>query len=43
MILELYDGELVTDIADKPMRSEEALKLVGLGDRMNHFPRAFGL
>jgi putative ABC transport system ATP-binding protein len=30
--------ELVTDIADNPMRPEEALRLVGLGDRMNHFP-----
>ena len=34
----LENVELVTDIADKPMRPEEALKLVGLGDRMNHFP-----
>jgi putative ABC transport system ATP-binding protein len=30
--------ELVTDIAKKPMRAEEALSLVGLGDRLNHFP-----
>lgn len=30
--------ELVTDIAENPMRPEEALKLVGLSDRMNHFP-----
>jgi putative ABC transport system ATP-binding protein len=30
--------ELVTDIATKPMRAEEALSLVGLGDRLNHFP-----
>ena len=29
---------LVTEIAEKPMRAEEALKLVGLGDRMHHFP-----
>ena len=28
----------VTEIADHPMRPEEALELVGLGDRMNHFP-----
>jgi putative ABC transport system ATP-binding protein len=30
--------ELVTDIASNPMRPAEALRLVGLGDRMNHFP-----
>lgn len=30
--------ELVTDIADDPMSPEEALRLVGLGDRMDHFP-----
>jgi putative ABC transport system ATP-binding protein len=29
---------LVTDIATKPMRAEEALALVGLGDRLDHFP-----
>ncbi len=28
----------VTEIAENPMRPEEALELVGLGDRMNHFP-----
>ena len=28
----------VTEISDNPMRPEEALELVGLGDRMNHFP-----
>jgi len=28
----------VTEIADKPMRPEEALELVGLNDRMDHFP-----
>jgi putative ABC transport system ATP-binding protein len=29
---------LVTDIADDPMRAEDALELVGLGDRLDHFP-----
>jgi putative ABC transport system ATP-binding protein len=29
---------LVTDIAPRPMRPEEALERVGLGDRMEHFP-----
>jgi len=29
---------LVTDIADNPMRPEDALGLVGLADRMDHFP-----
>ena len=29
---------LVTGIATDPMRPEEALELVGLGDRVNHFP-----
>jgi putative ABC transport system ATP-binding protein len=29
---------LVTDIAAQPMRPEEALQLVGLGERINHFP-----
>ena len=29
---------LVTEIATAPMTPEEALKLVGLGDRMDHFP-----
>src|SRR5215471_19249247 len=29
---------LVTEIADAPMRPEEALALVGLQSRMNHFP-----
>ncbi len=29
---------IVTDIADNPMRPEEALELVGLSDRMDHFP-----
>jgi putative ABC transport system ATP-binding protein len=30
--------KLVTEIARKPMRAEEALALVGLEDRMDHFP-----
>ncbi|MBX7071569.1 MAG: ABC transporter ATP-binding protein [Pirellulales bacterium] len=30
--------ELVTDISRDPMPSAEALRLVGLGERMNHFP-----
>src|SRR5690606_3243280 len=30
--------ELVTDIAENPMPADEALRLVGLGDRMDHFP-----
>jgi len=29
---------LVTEMADKPMTPEEALALVGLGDRLDHFP-----
>ncbi|HVJ15012.1 MAG TPA: ABC transporter ATP-binding protein [Polyangiaceae bacterium] len=29
---------LVTDIADDPLEPEEALDLVGLGDRLDHFP-----
>jgi len=28
----------VTDIAANPMRAEDALSLVGLGNRLNHFP-----
>jgi putative ABC transport system ATP-binding protein len=30
--------ELVTEIADDPMDAGEALRLVGLGDRLDHFP-----
>jgi putative ABC transport system ATP-binding protein len=30
--------DLVTDISDDPMPSAEALALVGLEERMNHFP-----
>ena len=29
---------LVTEIAEHPMPAEEALRLVGLGDRLDHFP-----
>ena len=29
---------LVTEIAEAPMRPEDALSLVGLGERLNHFP-----
>ncbi len=32
------NAALVTEIADDPMRPEEALALVDLGDRMDHFP-----
>ena len=30
--------EVVTEIARNPMKPDEALTLVGLGDRMDHFP-----
>ena len=30
--------ELVTDIAKAPMRADDALRLVGLGERLDHFP-----
>jgi putative ABC transport system ATP-binding protein len=30
--------ELVTDIANHPMSATEALQLVGLGERLHHFP-----
>jgi putative ABC transport system ATP-binding protein len=29
---------VVTEIAERPLEPEEALELVGLGDRMDHFP-----
>ena len=34
----LENVSLVTEIAENPMRPEEALTMVGLLDRMNHFP-----
>jgi putative ABC transport system ATP-binding protein len=34
----LENVALVTEIAEHPMDPEEALRLVGLGDRLNHFP-----
>lgn len=34
----LENVALVTEIATNPMASEEALRLVGLADRINHFP-----
>src|ERR1035441_1323083 len=34
----LENVQLVTDIAANPMPADEALRRVGLGDRLNHFP-----
>ena len=34
----LENVALVTEIAERPMGPKEALQLVGLGDRLNHFP-----
>lgn len=34
----LENVELVTEIADHPMSATEALRLVGLGERLHHFP-----
>ncbi|MBN1279278.1 MAG: ABC transporter ATP-binding protein [Chlorobium sp.] len=34
----LENVQLVTDIAEDPMQAEEALRLVGLGNRLHHFP-----
>jgi putative ABC transport system ATP-binding protein len=34
----LENVKLVTEIASSPMPAEEALRLVGLGERMHHFP-----
>lgn len=39
----LENVELLTDIAENPMRPEEALQLVGLGDRLHHFPAQLAL
>jgi putative ABC transport system ATP-binding protein len=30
--------ELITEIAERPMKADEALALVGLADRLDHFP-----
>lgn len=34
----LENVAVVTEIADKPMRPEDALSIVGLAERLNHFP-----
>jgi len=34
----LENVQLVTELVDAPMPAEEALRLVGLGDRLSHFP-----
>ena len=34
----LENVSLITELAENPMKPEECLRLVGLGDRMNHFP-----
>lgn len=34
----LENVSLVTEIAENPMKAQEALNMVGLWDRMNHFP-----
>ena len=34
----LENVQLVTEIAEHPMPADEALRLVGLGDRITHFP-----
>jgi putative ABC transport system ATP-binding protein len=34
----LENVKLITEIAEHPLKAEDALKLVGLADRMNHFP-----
>jgi len=34
----LENVQLVTELVENPMPPDEALRLVGLGDRINHFP-----
>ena len=34
----LENVQLITEIAAKPMRAEDALEMVGLKERLNHFP-----
>ena len=34
----LENVQLVTEIADRPLDAEEALRMVGLGHRLHHFP-----
>lgn len=34
----LENVQLVTELVENPMPADEALRLVGLGDRLNHFP-----
>ncbi|MDX2029989.1 MAG: ABC transporter ATP-binding protein [Blastocatellia bacterium] len=34
----LENVELVTEISERPVPAREALEMVGLGERMNHFP-----
>jgi putative ABC transport system ATP-binding protein len=34
----LENVQLVTEISERPMDAADALKLVGLGDRLSHFP-----
>lgn len=34
----LENVQLITEIAAKPMKAEDALEMVGLKERMNHFP-----
>ena len=34
----LENVQLVTELVENPMPPDEALRLVGLGDRLNHFP-----